>query len=194
MSFWWKWKIYLASGLHSACSRSGYLSTSLPIFLRSLRLSPPLQWQGRIYIFVMMSVVHTFGRVEWILRIMGQLLFAFCFLFESWKICVQIACNREVLLKPHKGLVTVSVCDLHGQNFQVQLMSGESLMGFIRPWPPAHTWAVCNRVWSSWNESPHLRFSARKWSENASFGLERSCCLRWSSSTLGFVPRTYQRE
>lgn len=42
---------------------------------------------------------------------------------------------------------------------------GESLVGFIRPWPPTHTWAVCNRVWSSWNESPHLTCTARKWSE-----------------------------
>lgn len=44
---------------------------------------------------------------------------------------------------------------------------GESLVGFIRPWPPTHTWAVCNRVWSSWNESPHLTCSARKWSEKS---------------------------
>ncbi len=39
---------------------------------------------------------------------------------------------------------------------QVQLMSRESLVGFIRPWPQARTGAACNIVWSSWNESPHL--------------------------------------
>lgn len=61
---------------------------------------------------------------------------------------------------------------------------GESLVGFIRPWPPTHTRAVCSRVWSSWNESPHLTCSARKWSEKSLlwFGSE----LLPQVSELGF--------
>lgn len=72
-------------------------------------------------------------------------------------------------LSPTKDLVTD--CDLHWKNPQVQLKSGESLVGFIRLWPPAHTWAARSRVWSGWNESPHLTCSAGERSESASLWL-----------------------
>lgn len=118
--------------------------------------------------------------------LLGKWGFALCFVdglvFVCSESCAHIPFDLADVLQLHKGHNADSVCDLHGQNLQVQLMSRESLEGFIRPCPPVHTWAACNRVWSSWNESAHLRCSATKWSENSDFGLGESRCPRWRRS------------
>lgn len=89
------------------------------------------------------------------------------FLLEAglWAVS-RFPATNERCLSPTKDLVTD--CDLHWKNPQVQLKSRESLVGFIRLWPPAHTWAARSRVWSGWNESPHLMCPARERSESAS--------------------------